>query len=48
MKCVHHGWQVPVYDFSTHSRKKQSVPMYGANVIVFEGRDVPSIACHGR
>ena len=28
---------VPVYDFTTHSRSKQSVTMYGANVIVFEG-----------
>lgn len=30
--------QVPVYDFRTHSRMKDnSVRMYGADVIVFEG-----------
>ena len=28
---------VPVYDFTTHSRSKQAITMYGANVIVFEG-----------
>lgn len=29
--------QVPIYDFSTHSRSSQSITMYGANIIVFEG-----------
>jgi uridine kinase len=28
---------VPVYDFATHSRLDVTTPMYGANVIVFEG-----------
>jgi len=28
---------VPIYDFTTHSRKKQTKALYGANVIVFEG-----------
>lgn len=29
--------EVPVYDFSTHSRDKNSKLMYGADVIIFEG-----------
>ena len=29
--------QVPIYDFNTHSRKSETVTMYGANVIIFEG-----------
>ncbi|XP_045836183.1 uridine-cytidine kinase-like 1 isoform X5 [Meles meles] len=29
--------QVPVYDFTTHSRKKDWKTLYGANVIIFEG-----------
>lgn len=29
--------EVPIYDFTTHSRKKQSKALYGANVIIFEG-----------
>ena len=29
--------QIPVYDFSTHSRRTETVTKYGANVIVFEG-----------
>ncbi|KAJ3189689.1 hypothetical protein HK101_008761 [Irineochytrium annulatum] len=28
---------VPVYDFSTHSRLDKTTSMYGANVIIFEG-----------
>ncbi|KAI9355323.1 uridine kinase family-domain-containing protein [Zopfochytrium polystomum] len=28
---------VPVYDFSTHSRLARTTPVYGANVIIFEG-----------
>ncbi|KAJ3318024.1 Uridine-cytidine kinase-like 1 [Boothiomyces sp. JEL0866] len=28
---------VPVYDFATHSRLKETTPCYGANVIIFEG-----------
>jgi ABC-type multidrug transport system fused ATPase/permease subunit len=27
---------IPVYDFATHSRQAQSIPMYGANVIIFD------------
>ncbi|XP_021110953.1 uridine-cytidine kinase-like 1 isoform X2 [Heterocephalus glaber] len=29
--------QVPIYDFTTHSRKKEWKMLYGANVIIFEG-----------
>ncbi|XP_076973706.1 uridine-cytidine kinase-like 1 isoform X4 [Tamandua tetradactyla] len=29
--------QVPVYDFTTHSRKRDWKTLYGANVIIFEG-----------
>ncbi|XP_010631694.1 uridine-cytidine kinase-like 1 isoform X2 [Fukomys damarensis] len=29
--------QVPIYDFTTHSRKKEWKTLYGANVIIFEG-----------
>ncbi|RHZ78191.1 hypothetical protein Glove_166g245 [Diversispora epigaea] len=29
--------EIPVYDFVTHSRIQQSTPIYGANVIIFEG-----------
>uniref|UniRef100_A0A8D2J007 Uridine-cytidine kinase n=1 Tax=Varanus komodoensis TaxID=61221 RepID=A0A8D2J007_VARKO len=29
--------KVPVYDFTTHSRRKEWKTVYGANVIVFEG-----------
>nr|XP_020663977.1 uridine-cytidine kinase-like 1 [Pogona vitticeps] len=29
--------KVPVYDFTTHSRRKEWKTIYGANVIVFEG-----------
>ncbi|KAM5217942.1 uridine-cytidine kinase-like 1 isoform 4-T4 [Hipposideros larvatus] len=29
--------KVPVYDFTTHSRKKDWKTLYGANVIIFEG-----------
>lgn len=29
--------EVPIYDFVTHSRVKDTVTMYGANVIIFEG-----------
>ncbi len=29
--------EVPVYNFKTHSREKQTVPMYGADVLIFEG-----------
>ncbi|XP_045433194.1 uridine-cytidine kinase-like 1 isoform X2 [Pipistrellus kuhlii] len=29
--------KVPVYDFTTHSRKKDWKMLYGANVIIFEG-----------
>ena len=29
--------EVPVYDFSTHSRDKNPKLMYGADVIIFEG-----------
>ncbi|KAJ3329062.1 Uridine-cytidine kinase-like 1 [Blyttiomyces sp. JEL0837] len=28
---------VPVYDFATHSRLNKTTPVYGANVIIFEG-----------
>ncbi len=28
---------VPIYDFKSHSRSKDTITMYGANVIVFEG-----------
>lgn len=28
---------VPVYDFTTHSRDKNSILMYGADVLIFEG-----------
>jgi uridine kinase len=28
---------VPVYDFTTHSRLEKTTPVYGANVIIFEG-----------
>ncbi|KNC81344.1 uridine-cytidine kinase-like 1 [Sphaeroforma arctica JP610] len=31
------GVELPVYDFSTHSRLKETQKMYGANVILFEG-----------
>ena len=29
--------EVPIYNFVTHSRENKTVPMYGANVIIFEG-----------
>ncbi|XP_069506955.1 uridine-cytidine kinase-like 1 isoform X6 [Ambystoma mexicanum] len=29
--------KIPVYDFSSHSRKKEWKTVYGANVIIFEG-----------
>ncbi|XP_075384391.1 uridine-cytidine kinase-like 1 isoform X1 [Tenrec ecaudatus] len=29
--------KVPVYDFTTHSRKKDWKTLYGANVVIFEG-----------
>ncbi|XP_030054453.1 uridine-cytidine kinase-like 1 isoform X1 [Microcaecilia unicolor] len=29
--------KVPVYDFTTHSRRKEWKPVYGANVVIFEG-----------
>ena len=29
--------EIPVYDFGTHSRKKETRKIYGANVIIFEG-----------
>ncbi|CAG8543247.1 5263_t:CDS:10 [Diversispora eburnea] len=29
--------EIPVYDFKTHSRLPQTTPLYGANVIIFEG-----------
>ncbi|XP_077990892.1 uridine-cytidine kinase-like 1 [Glandiceps talaboti] len=29
--------EVPVYDFTTHKRRKETKTMYGANVIIFEG-----------
>ena len=29
--------QVPVYDFATHSRLNKTTPVYGANVVIFEG-----------
>ncbi|XP_065897739.1 uridine-cytidine kinase-like 1 [Dysidea avara] len=29
--------EIPVYDFSTHSRAKYTRTMYGANVLIFEG-----------
>ncbi|XP_035302874.1 uridine-cytidine kinase-like 1 isoform X3 [Cricetulus griseus] len=29
--------QIPIYDFTTHSRKKDWKTLYGANVIIFEG-----------
>ncbi|XP_036862477.1 uridine-cytidine kinase-like 1 isoform X13 [Manis javanica] len=29
--------KVPIYDFTTHSRKKDWKTLYGANVIIFEG-----------
>jgi uridine kinase len=28
---------VPIYDFATHSRLAKTTPIYGANVIIFEG-----------
>ena len=29
--------QVPVYDFTTHSRLKQTTTIYGADIVIFEG-----------
>jgi uridine kinase len=29
--------QVPIYDFNTHSRSDQSITVYGASVVLFEG-----------
>ena len=29
--------KVPIYNFVTHRREERMVPMYGANVIIFEG-----------
>ncbi|XP_071483781.1 uridine-cytidine kinase-like 1 [Diadema antillarum] len=29
--------EVPVYNFTTHSREKEKKTMYGANVVIFEG-----------
>jgi uridine kinase len=29
--------EVPVYDFATHSRLDKTTPLYGANVVLFEG-----------
>lgn len=39
LKKLKQGQQVeiPVYDFSTHSRTTEPVTMYGASVIIFEG-----------
>ena len=28
---------IPIYNFSTHSREKESKTVYGANVVIFEG-----------
>ncbi len=28
---------MPVYDFVTHSRLDKTTPVYGANVVIFEG-----------
>ena len=28
---------MPIYNFVTHRREERMVPMYGANVIIFEG-----------
>ncbi len=39
MQDLKNGKQVniPIYNFSTHSREKQVKTVYGANVIIFEG-----------
>uniref|UniRef100_H2Z969 Uridine-cytidine kinase n=1 Tax=Ciona savignyi TaxID=51511 RepID=H2Z969_CIOSA len=29
--------EIPMYDFTSHCRKKQAKPLYGANVVIFEG-----------
>lgn len=29
--------EIPIYDFTTHARKKQTKILYGANVVIFEG-----------
>lgn len=29
--------EVPIYNFTTHSREKHSKTMYGADVLIFEG-----------
>ena len=29
--------KVPIYNFVTHRREERTIPMYGANVIIFEG-----------
>lgn len=29
--------KIPIYDFSTHSRRPETRTIYGANVIMFEG-----------
>ena len=29
--------QVPIYDFTTHSRLEKQKTVYGANVVIFEG-----------
>ncbi|XP_063902015.1 uridine-cytidine kinase-like 1 [Zophobas morio] len=31
------GVELPIYDFKTHSRSKETQKLYGANVIIFEG-----------
>ena len=30
-------FSISVYNFVTHRREERSIPMYGANVIIFEG-----------
>lgn len=29
--------EVPIYDFQTHSRQKETKRVYGASVVIFEG-----------
>ncbi|XP_076805853.1 uridine-cytidine kinase-like 1 isoform X1 [Clavelina lepadiformis] len=29
--------EIPMYDFTTHARKKETKKLYGANVVIFEG-----------
>jgi uridine kinase len=28
---------VPIYDFATHARQSNTISIYGANIIIFEG-----------